>query len=37
MCGRINEVFVSHVHKTVFYWLGDAVNESGSIHISSIY
>jgi hypothetical protein len=37
MCGRINEVFVSHVHKTVFYWLGDAVNESDSIHISSIY
>jgi hypothetical protein len=37
MCGRINEVFVSHVYKTVFYWLGDAVNESGSIDISSVY
>jgi hypothetical protein len=37
MCGRINEVFVSHVHKTVFYSLGDIVNASGSIHISSIY
>ncbi len=21
----------------LFYWLGDAVNESGNIHISSIY